>query len=117
MKKLIVFLFRIKKTELHYETLANPKPRRGLQRVYKISVFVGLLLLSANLKAQDTIYCSKAKIAKYVVINRKTGIKKPYGRHWIDVDSGYVVKLKNGNYIINGKEMFADKNYKLTALK
>jgi hypothetical protein len=51
MKKLFR-LFKRKKTSLHYETLVNPKPRIGLQRMYKISIFIGLLLLSGISEAQ-----------------------------------------------------------------
>lgn len=103
-------LFKKRKNQIHYEHIVNAKPRTGLQRVFKISILIGLILFSANLKAQDTIYCHKAKIAKYVVINRKTGIKKPYGRHWVDIDSGYVIKLKNGKWLINGKEWNPNSN-------
>lgn len=54
MKKLFR-LFKRKKTGLHYETLVNPKPRIGLQRVYKISVFVALLLCANISKSQISI--------------------------------------------------------------
>ena len=55
MKKLLTFLFRIKKTEPNYERLVNPKPREGLKRVLKIEVLVCLLLLANTGKSQISI--------------------------------------------------------------
>lgn len=52
MKKLIHFLFRIKQKETHYEQLVTPKKRSGLKPIYKISFFVGLLLMTGVTKAQ-----------------------------------------------------------------
>lgn len=52
MKKLIRFIFRIKKQEDNYERLVNPKPRSFIKPIYKISFFVGLLLMTGVTKAQ-----------------------------------------------------------------
>lgn len=53
---------------------------------------------------QDTIKCRKVKIANHVGISMKTGEVLYAHPRWTKTKSGFIVKQRNGLYLINGKE-------------
>jgi hypothetical protein len=86
----------------------------------KVAIIVCLLcaalLVTITSFAQDTIYCKKVRIRNTIGISMKTG-KVLYASHLrrVKVDSGYIIKLKNGMYLINGKERYPS-NFRYKAL-
>lgn len=70
MKKLFQLSSKKKKAVKHYETIVNKKPRTGLKPIYKISVFIWLLMISLCAKSQ--VYVDLGAGAAYTTPSQKT---------------------------------------------
>lgn len=74
----------------------------------KLALFVcllcmALLFLTTRLFAQDTIYCRKVRIANHVGISMKDGHVMYARPIWRKVKCGFIVRLRNGDWLIDGK--------------
>jgi len=80
-------------------------------------LFVFLLFCISKAKAQDTFHVERV-LVKHKIIYAKTG--RVMRRYWRKekVKKGYIVRLPNGFFLINGKEMKPDNfSYSITVKK
>ena len=82
-----------------------------------------MIFLTATAFSQDTIPTKRVKMVDHVGMSRKTGkIIRTSHAHWVNVKSGYIIKLSSGMYLINGREVYPnnfkiEKNYRCSTSK